>query len=96
MATMTEPQLKALVQYRTEDGLAILVGDDVADPGDGQRDDGGSAAARQEAREAQGDEARHERTGGRPEPYPEGACDDDEDLAARVSQRPQQDLGDAI
>lgn len=28
MATMTEPQVKALVQYRTEDGLAILELDD--------------------------------------------------------------------
>src|SRR6266576_642583 len=28
MATMTEPQVKTLVQYRTEDGLAILELDD--------------------------------------------------------------------
>ncbi len=28
MATMTEPQIKALIQYRTEDGLAIIELDD--------------------------------------------------------------------
>ncbi len=28
MATMTEPQVKTLVQYRTEDGLAIIELDD--------------------------------------------------------------------
>ena len=28
MATMTEPQVKTLIQYRTEDGLAIIELDD--------------------------------------------------------------------
>ena len=102
---LAEQAARSLAEHDAQDlpgdvarqhGLAPLVGDDVADPGDGHGDDGGGAGTGQEARHHERAERRHARGDHAGDAGPQRAEHDHQDLAARIPQRPHRHLEHAV